>query len=200
MLISGILTVMLIFGAGDNIQLSIGPSYSSYLLYQNDEDSKGKWNLGGEIAIENIIPNIGFKLRGTKLSYEAPPEQGPYVWEYTPLSLCASFNILPFIKTPWLRVSVETGLGLYFWRGLYDDEVIVLPTGEEAEERDIGFVGGITVQLRPIKYLAIEYAMRYNYLASADIYKYGFDDKDEKIWENGVGIKFALPLGNSGNR
>jgi len=200
MLISGILTVMLIFGAGDNIQLSIGPSYSSYLLFQNDEDSKGKWNLGGEIAIENIIPNIGFKLRGTKLSYEAPPEQGPYVWEYTPLSLCASFNILPFIKTPWLRVSVETGLGLYFWRGLYDDEVIVLPTGEEAEERDIGFVGGITVQLRPIKYLAIEYAMRYNYLASADIYKYGFDDKDEKIWENGVGIKFVLPLGNSGNR
>lgn len=193
MLLSGILIATLLFGASDNLQLSIGPSYSSYLLFQNDEDAQGKWNLGGEIAIDNIIPNIGLKLRGTKLSYETPIE-GPYVWEYTPLSLCASFNMLPFLKLPWLKVSVETGLGLYLWRGLYDGEVIVLPTGEEADERDIGFVGGATVQLRPIKYLGIEYAMRYNYMASADIYKYGFDDKDDKIWENGVGIKFILPL------
>jgi hypothetical protein len=194
MLLSGILTATLLFGASDNLELSIGPSYSSYLLFQNDEDSKDKWNLGGEIAIDNIIPNIGFKLRGTKLSYEALPEQGPYVWEYTPLSLCASFNILPFLKTPWLRASLETGLGLYLWRGLYDGEVIVLPTGDKVEERDIGFVGGVTLQLRPIKYFGIEYAMRYNYIASADIYKYGFDDKDDKIWENGIGIKFILPL------
>ena len=194
MLISGILIATLLFGASDNMQLSIGPSYSSYLLFQNDEDAKGKWNLGGEIAIDNVIPNIGFKLRGTKLTYEAPPEQGPYVWEYTPLSLCASFNILPFLKTDLVRVTIETGLGLYLWRGLYDGEVIVLPTGEKTEERDIGFVGGATLQVRPIKYLGIEYAMRYNYIASADIYKYGFDDKDDKIWENGVGIKFILPL------
>jgi hypothetical protein len=194
MLLSGILTAALLFGASDNLELSIGPSYSSYLLFQNDEESIGKWNLGGEIAVDNIVPNIGFKLRGTKLTYEAPQEQGPYVWEYTPLSLCASFNILPFIRIPWLHVSVETGLGLYLWRGLYDGEVIVLPTGEEADERDIGFVGGATVQVRPIKYLGIEYAMRYNYIASTDIYKYGFDDKDDKIWENGVGIKFILPL------
>jgi hypothetical protein len=194
MLLSGILTATLLFGASDNLQLSIGPSYSSYVLYQNDEDGKGKWNLGGEIAIENIIPNIGFKLRGSKLSYEAPPEQGPYEWQYTPLTLCASFDILPFLKTPWLKASIETGLGLYLWRGLYDGEVIVLPTGDKVDERDIGFVGGVTVQIRPIKYLGIEYAMRYNYIASADIYKYGFEDKDDKIWENGIGVKFILPI------
>jgi len=194
MLISGILAATLLVGASENIQLSIGPSYSSYLLFQNDDEAIGKWNIGGEIAVDNIIPNIGLKLRGTKLSYDAPAEQGPYTWEYTPLSFCTSFNILPFLKIPWLRVSVETGLGLYFWRGLYEGEVIVLPNGEKAEERDIGFVGGATIQLRPVEYLGIEYAMRYNYIASTDIYKYGFDDKDDKIWENGVGIKFILPL------
>lgn len=194
MLLSGILIAAYLFQPNDNIEFSVGPSFSSYQLFQNDEESMGKWNLGGEIAIDNIVPNIGFKLRGTKLSYEAPPEQGPYVWEYTPLSLCASFNILPFLKTPWLKVSLETGLGLYIWRGLYDDEVIVLPTGEKAEEKDIGFVGGLTIQVRPMKYLGIEYAMRYNYMASAEIYKYGFDDKDDKIWENGIGVKFILPL------
>jgi len=194
MLLSGILIAACLFQPNDNIEFSVGPSYSSYLLFQDDEESKGKWNLGGEIAIDNIIPNIGFKLRGTKLSYEALPEQGPYVWEYIPLSMCASFNILPFLKTPWLKVSLETGLGLYIWRSLYDDEVFVLPTGEKAEEKDIGFVGGLTIQVRPIKYLGIEYAMRYNYIASAEIYKYGFDDKDDKIWENGIGVKFILPL------
>ena len=194
MLLSGILAAMLLFAAGDNIELSIGPNYSSFLLFQDDEESIGKWNFGGEIAINDFIPNIGVKIRGTKLTYEAPSEQGPYAWDYTPLSLCASFNILPFLHTPWLRVSVETGLGLYFWRGLYEGEVIVLPTGEKVEERDIGFVGGATVQLRPVKYVGIEYAMRYNYIASTDIYKYGFEDKDDKIWENGVGVKFILPL------
>lgn len=194
MLLSGILIAACLFQPNDNMEFSVGPSFSSYLLFQDDDESQGKWNLGGEIAIDNIVPNIGFKLRGTKLSYEAPPEEGPYVWEYTPLSLCASFNILPFLKTPWLKVSLETGLGLYIWRGLYDDEVIVLPTGEKAEERDIGFVGGLTIQVRPMKYLGIEYAMRYNYMASAEIYKYGFDDKDDKIWENGIGVKFILPL------
>lgn len=193
MLLSGILIVVSLFQAGDRFELSLGPSYSSYLLFQNEEDAIGKWNLGGEVAVENIIPNIGLKFRGTKLSYEAPPEQGPYVWEYIPLNLCASFNILPFIKTPVFKLSIETGIGLYFWRGLYNDEVIILPTGDKVEERDIGFVGGFTFRLRPIRYLGIEYAMRYNYIASADIYKYGFDDKDDKIWENGIGIKFIIP-------
>ncbi|MGD9380156.1 MAG: hypothetical protein PVI51_06270 [candidate division WOR-3 bacterium] len=194
MLLSGILAATLLFAAGDNIELSIGPSYSSYLLFQNDEEAIGKWNLGGEIAVDNVIPNIGFKLRGTKLSYEAPPEQGPYEWEYTPISVCASFNILPFIRIPWFKATIETGLGYYMWRGLYNGEVLILPTGEKAEEKDIGFVGGLTVQVRPIRYLGIEYAMRYNYLASAEIYKYGFEDKDDKIWENGVGVKFIIPL------
>ncbi|MGD8979776.1 MAG: hypothetical protein PVH23_06875, partial [candidate division WOR-3 bacterium] len=68
MLLSGILAATLLFAAGDNIELSIGPSYSSYLLFQNDEEAIGKWNLGGEIAVDNVIPNIGFKLRGTRLS------------------------------------------------------------------------------------------------------------------------------------
>ena len=194
MLLSGILAATLVFAAGDNIEFSIGPSYSSYLLFQDDEESIGKWNIGGEIAIDNIIPNIGFKVRGTKLNYEAPPEQGPYEWEYTPLSICASFNILPFIRVPWFKATIETGLGYYMWRGLYEGEVLILPTGEKAEEKDIGFVGGLTVQVRPIRYLGIEYAMRYNYLASAEIYKYGFEDKDDKIWENGVGVKFIIPL------
>jgi hypothetical protein len=194
MLLSGILAATLLFAAGDNIELSIGPSYSSYLLFQNDEEAIGKWNLGGEIAVDNVIPNIGFKLRGTRLSYEAPPEQGPYEWEYMPISVCASFNILPFIRIPWFKATIETGLGYYMWRGLYNGEVLILPTGEKAEEKDIGFVGGLTVQVRPIRYLGIEYAMRYNYLASAEIYKYGFEDKDDKIWENGVGVKFIIPL------
>ncbi|MGD8978984.1 MAG: hypothetical protein PVH23_02805, partial [candidate division WOR-3 bacterium] len=121
-------------------------------------------------------------------------EQGPYEWEYTPISVCASFNILPFIRIPWFKATIETGLGYYMWRGLYNGEVLILPTGEKAEEKDIGFVGGLTVQVRPIRYLGIEYAMRYNYLASAEIYKYGFEDKDDKIWENGVGVKFIIPL------
>jgi hypothetical protein len=194
MLLSGILAATLIFAAGDNIEFSIGPSYSSYLLFQNDEESIGKWNIGGEIAVDNVIPNIGFKLRGTKLSYEAPPEQGPYGWEYTPLSICASFNILPFVRVPWFKATIETGLGYYMWRTLYEGEVLILSTGEKAEEKDIGFVGGLTVQVKPIRYLGIEYAMRYNYMASAEIYKYGFEDKDDKIWENGVGVKFIIPL------
>ena len=194
MLLSGILAATLVFAAGDNIEFSIGPSYSSYLLFQDEEESIGKWNIGGEIAIDNVIPNIGFKVRGTKLSYEAPPEMGPYEWEYTPLSICASFNILPFVRIPWFKATIETGLGYYMWRGLYDGEVLILPTDEKAEEKDIGFVGGLTIQVRPIRYLGIEYAMRYNYLASAEIYKYGFEDKDDKIWENGVGVKFIIPL------
>ena len=193
MLLSGILIITSLFQASENLEFSLGLNYSSYLLFQDTLEAKGKWNIGGEIGVDNVIPNIGLKLRGTRISYEAPPDSGPYVWEYTPLSLCTSFNILPFLKVPWLRVSVETGLGIYYWRGLYDSEVIELPNGEKAEEWDIGFVGGFTLQVRPVKYLGIEYVMRYNYMASAEIYKYGFYDKDDKIWENGVGVKFIIP-------
>ncbi len=194
MVLSSLLILTCLFPTSEKIEISVGPTYSSYLLFQDTTEAIGKWNIGGEIGINNIIPHIGLKLRGTMLRYDAPAEQGPYAWEYTPISLCASFDILPFLKTPWMRLSVETGLGIYFWRGLYDDEVIVLPTGDTFEETDIGFVGGVTLQIRPVKYLGIEYAMRYNYMASAEIYKYGFSDKDDKIWENGVGIKFILPL------
>lgn len=194
MLLSGLLILTSLFPAGEPVELAAGINYSSYLLFQDTTDAIGKWNVGGEIGIANIVPCVGLKIRGARLRYEAPPDQGPYVWEYMPLSLCASFNVLPFLRTPWLRLSVETGLGLYLWRGVYDDEVIVLPIGETVDETDIGFVAGVTLLFKPVKYLGIEYATRYNYIASANIYKYGFTDKDDKIWENGMGIKFILPL------
>lgn len=193
MLLSGILIIASLFQAGENIEFSLGLNYSSYLLFQDTLEANGKWNLGGELAVDNIIPHIGLKLRGSRIRYEASPEQGLEEWEYTPLSLCTSFNILPFLKVPWLHVSVETGLGVYHWRGLVDGEVVELPNGDEIKEWDIGFVGGFTFQVRPVKYLGIEYAMRYNYMASAEIYKYGFYDKDDKIWENGIGVKFIIP-------
>jgi len=181
-----------IIQGGDKIQFSAGPHYSYYLLYQDDKEAQGEWGIGGEISITNVIPNIGLKLRGARLRYE--DAENSYVYEYTPLSLCTSFNILPFLKVEWLRLSVETGFGFYLWQGLHDDEVIELPTGEKMEEKDIGFVGGLTIQLRPIKLIVLEYSTRYNYIASADIYKYGFTDKDEKIWENGFGLKVIIPL------
>ncbi|GAH59877.1 unnamed protein product, partial [marine sediment metagenome] len=40
---------------------------------------------------------------------------------------------------------------------------------------------------------ALEYATRYNYIASAELEKYGYFDKDEKIWEHGVGLKIFIP-------
>jgi hypothetical protein len=65
--------------------------------------------------------------------------------------------------------------------------------GEDKKGRDIGFVGGFTLQVKPFKFIALEYVTRYNYIASADIYKYGFEDKDEKLWENGIGLKIIIP-------
>jgi hypothetical protein len=192
-LMSGALILTSLFQASDKMEFSLGLNYSSYLLFQDTLEAKNTWSLGGEIGVDNIIPNIGLKLRGSRVSYEASPSQGLDTWEYTPLSLCTSFNILPFLKVDWLHASLETGLGLYYWRGLENGAVVELPTGEKIEEWDIGFVGGFTVQVRPVKYLGIEYTMRYNYIASAEIYKYGFYDKDDKIWENGIGVKFILP-------
>ena len=192
-LVSGMLILTSLFQAGGKMEFSLGLNYSSYLLCQDTLEAKGKWSLGGEIGVDNIIPNIGLKLRGSRISYDASPEQELDTWEYIPLSLCTSFNILPFLKVSWLRASLETGLGLYHWRGLQNGAVVELPTGDKIEEWDIGFVGGFTVQVRPVKYLGIEYAMRYNYIASAEIYKYGFYDKDDKIWENGISVKFILP-------
>ncbi len=190
-LLSSVLVLTSLVQWGENIKLSAGPHYSHYLLYQDDQEAQGKWGIGGEIAVVNLIPNIGLKLRGTRLRYE--DAENSYVYEYTPFSLCTSFNILPFLKLDWMRLSVETGFGLYFWRGLYNDEVIVLPTGEEMDERDLGFVAGLTLQVRPVRYIGVEYSTQYNYIASADIYKYGFLDKDDKIWEHGLGLKIIWP-------
>ncbi len=177
----------------ERITFSVGPYYSSHLLFQNDEDAKGLWNVGGEIGVAHIVPHVGLKLRGTMLRYDAPPEMGPYAYEYTPFTLCTSFDILPFLHMPWLYVSLETGAGIYWWKGLYDDVVIELPTGDTMEERDFGFVGGFTMQIKPLRFIALEGMMRYHYLFSSNIDKYGFQDKDDKIWENGVGLKFIIP-------
>lgn len=181
--------------SNERIEFTAGPHYASYILFQDEEDAMGKWHFGGEVGIANFIPHLGVKIRGSMLHYDAPEEQGPYAYEYTPLIFCTSFDLLPFFDIPWLAFTAETGLGVFFWKGLYDGEVIELPTGEKMEETDIGFIGGLTVQVRPIKYLGIEYATRYHYMASAEIYKYGFLDKDDKIWEHGVGVKLIIPIG-----
>jgi hypothetical protein len=187
---------MLLFAvqSTDQFEFSVGPHYASYLLYRDEEDAQGKWQFGAEVAVANFIPHLGIKMRGSMLHYDALAEPGPYAYEYTPLIFCMSFDLLPFYNAPWLALTAETGLGVYLWRGLYNGDVIVLPTGDKMEETDIGFVGGLTLQVRPIKNLGIEYATRYHYIASADIYKYGFSDKDDKIWEHGAGLKFILPL------
>jgi len=176
--------------ANEHIQFSIGPNYSSYQLFQDSSATQGKWHWGGEIGTINIIPNIGMKIRAAKLSYEV--EQGAYTYEYTPLTLCTSFNLLPFLKIDWLTLSGETGFGVYFWRKLHENEVVVLPTGK-VDEKDLGFVAGATLLIKPIRFIGLEFITRYNYIASADINKYGYSDKDEKIWENGLGLKIILP-------
>lgn len=194
-----IITSMLLFGSfvqsGEHIELSIGPHYAHHRLRQNEDEALGKWNFGGEIGIANFIPNIGVKIRGSWLRYETSEfTQLPYTYEYTPLTFCTSFNLLPFLHVPWLKCTLETGIGIYSWKGLMGSEVVTLPTGDTIEERDIGFVAGLTVQVRPLQFVGIEFASRYHYIASAEIYKYGFDDKDDTIWENGIGVKVIIPL------
>ena len=181
-----------LIGSNEHIEFTAGPHYASYLLFQDDKDEIGEWHFGGEIGVANFIPHIGIKIRGSMLHYE----QGPYIYEYEPFILCTSFDLLPFVDIPWLEFTAETGIGVYFWRGLYNGEVIELPTGDKMEETDVGFIGGLTVQVRPIRYLGIEYATRYHYMASAELYKYGFTDTDDKIWEHGVGVKFIMPIGH----
>jgi hypothetical protein len=73
------------------------------------------------------------------------------------------------------------------------DEVVLLSNGSTMEEKDIGFVGGLSLQVRPYKLIALEIASRFNYIASSDLEKYGYSDKDEKLWENGVGLKIIMP-------
>jgi hypothetical protein len=177
------------------IELSLGPHYANYGLRQNEEEVKNQWNLGGEIALYNFVPNIGIKIRGTKLEYDVPFDGYNWIYEYTPLSFCTSFNLLPFLKVQWLKLSLETGVGFYLWKALDENGAVVeyLPD-HTIEERDIGFVAGFTVQLRPLQFVGLEFASRYHYIASAEIYKYGFDDKDDTIWENGIGVKIIIPL------
>lgn len=175
----------------DGILFSFSPHYSYNYLYQNDLDPKGEWGFGGELEIKNFIPHIGLKLRASMVDY--PASAGSNAYEYIPFSLCTSFDILPFVEITWLNLTLETGFGLYLWRGLDNGTVVILPDGTEMEEKDIGFVGGLTLQLRPVRYLAMEYATRFNYIASADLEKYGYFDKDEKIWEHGIGLKVFIP-------
>ena len=182
--------------AGEHLEFTVGPHYASYLLYRDEEEARGKWHFGGEVSIANFIPHLGVKVRGAMLHYDALSEPGSYAYEYTPLIFCTSFDLLPFVNIQWLEFTAETGIGLYLWKGLYNDEVVVLPSGDEMKETDVGFIGGLTLQIRPIKYLGIEYATRYHYIATASIYKYGFSDKDDKIWEHGIGMKFIVPIGH----
>lgn len=179
---------------GNNgIMLSFSPHYSYNYLYQDDEDPKGKWGFGGELEIRNFIPHIGLKLRGNMVTYPAVAATDTYEYEFIPLTLCTSFDLLPFIEPTWFSLTLETGFGLYLWRALDNGSVVVLPDDTEISERDVGFVGGFTLQLRPVKYIALEYATRYNYIASAELEKYGYFDKDEKIWEHGIGLKIFIP-------
>ncbi len=184
-----LLSTLLLF---NRMQVSIGANYSNYQFYQDSLSGQGQWGIGGEIGLHNIVPGIGLKLRATKVRFESEVA-GAYAYEYMPLTLCTSFDILPFSHPQWLSLSIETGLGLYLWKGFYNEILIVLPEGEEMDEKDLGFVGGATLQIRPMKYFALEFASRYNYIASSDIYKYGYSDKDEKIWENGLGLKIIIP-------
>lgn len=196
--IACVLLVAAGLGASKHREFCLGTYYSSYQLthnsadfYATDQVSQSKWHYGVEAEIANIIPNIGIKMRGTMITYDT--ETG-YSYEYIPLTFCTSFNMLPFLEVDWLNFTVETGLGVYWWKNLYAGEVIELPTEGRAEERDLGFIGGVSLQVRPHRNIAIEGITRYNYIASTNLTKYGYFDKDEKIWENGVGVKLMIPL------
>ncbi|HEC79309.1 MAG TPA: hypothetical protein ENI34_09280 [candidate division WOR-3 bacterium] len=192
-LFTNVLILVFAIQEGGHIQFSLGPNYSVFQLFQDEEETETQWSFSGEFEMRDFIPHLGLKVRGTKLSFERSSTFGTYRYEYLPLTLCTSFDILPFIHSRWVRLSAETGIGIYLWKGFLNDEVITLPSGEKMEERDIGFIGGFTLQLIPLRFIGIEFSSRYNYLASSDIYKYGFYDKDEKIWENGLGLKLILP-------
>ena len=193
---TGLFTLLLLsttlYGS-NKIMFSFSPNYSYDYLYQDEQEPRGEWGVGGELEIRNFVSHIGLKFRGSRINYSALAGQNPYEYEYIPISLCTSLDLLPFFAKDWLGLTMETGLGIYFWRGLSNGALVVLPDGSTMDEIDLGFVGGFTIQLRPIKYIGLEYATRYNYIASSNLYKYGYYDKDEKIWEHGVGIKIILP-------
>jgi hypothetical protein len=185
-----LLPVAIILPAHGELHFSAGPHYSSYLLYMDDEDPVSTWGFGGEVAVHDFIPHISLKLRGAKVRYSNPFETIPYDYDYIPFTLTSSFDMLPFWDIPWLGLDLETGFSYSFWKALYDGDVVVLPTGDEMNERDYGFVGGFTVQVKPVKHIGLKFVSQFNYLASSNIYKYGYFDKDEKLWENGISITF----------
>lgn len=182
-----LILVLAVFAYGE-VSFSAGPHYASYLLYLDDEDAVSAWGYGGEVAVHDFIPRISLKVRGAKVRYDAPFEEVPYDYDYVPFSLCSSFDMLPFWDIPWLEVNLETGFCYCFWKVLYDGEVVELPTGDRIDEKDYGFTGGFTVRIKPIKHIGISFVSQFNYLASSDINKYGYFDKDEKLWENGISI------------
>ncbi|MGB9721646.1 MAG: hypothetical protein ACPL28_09225 [bacterium] len=177
----------------DKFQFFVGPSYSSYLLFQDTTESKEIWEWGVQTGISNIIPKLGMKFTGAKLRYDAPPEMGPYSYKYTPLTLTITYSLLPFLRNGLIQLNLETGFGWYLWQGLFNGQVITLPTGDKMDEKDLGFTGGLELQIKPIDNLAIFSQIQYHYLTSSNIYKYGYFDKDEKFFVNGFGLKFFFP-------
>ncbi len=193
--LSGLLVLTSLFQSSDKVEISFGPHYSPTMLYLDEEDPQTEGLYGGEVGIVNFIPHVGLKLRGGKVEYDAPVGYSATRFEYMPLILCTSFDMIPFLRLPWVRLTVETGFGLFLWRGVDSSgETIELANGETMDEKDLGFVGGITFQIRPVRYFGVEYAMRYNHIASSNLEKYGFFDKDEKLWEHGIGVKVVVPL------
>jgi hypothetical protein len=176
----------------DKFQFFIGPSYSSYLLYQDEEEEKETRQWGVQTGFANIIPKLGIKFTAASVRYDAPVELGPYSYKYTPLTITLNYNLLPFLKTGLIQINLETGLGWYLWRGLYENEVITLPTGEKMDEKDLGFTGGLELQIKPLNNLGIVSNLQYHYLTSSNIYKYGYFDKDEKLLVNGIGLRLFI--------
>ncbi|MEO0124164.1 MAG: hypothetical protein ABIL69_09215 [candidate division WOR-3 bacterium] len=178
----------------DARQVFIGPNYSNYLLFQDTlKESKGKYQWGIQIGVANIIPKLGIEFSGAIVRYDAPPDQGPFAYKYTPLTFTITYNLLPFLKTGLFQLHLKTGFGWYLWQGLFNDQVITLPTGDKMDEKDLGFTGGLEFQIKPLDNLALFSHLQYHYLTSSNIYKYGFFDKDEKFFVNGFGLKFFLP-------
>ncbi|MEO0136063.1 MAG: hypothetical protein ABIL40_03025 [candidate division WOR-3 bacterium] len=178
----------------DARQVFIGPNYSNYLLYQDTlKEPKSKYQWSIQIGVANIIPKLGIEFSGAIVRYDAPPEQGPFAYKYTPLTLTITYNLLPFLKTGLFQMHLKTGFGWYLWQGLFNDQVITLPTGDKMDEKDLGFTGALEFQIKPLDNLALFSHLQYHYLTSSNIYKYGFFDKDEKVFVNGFGLKFFLP-------
>jgi len=177
----------------DKFQVFIGPSYSSYLLYQDQDETKETWQWGIQAGIANIIPKLGIKFSATSVRYDTTMVFGKYSYRYTPLTITLNYNILPFLKTGLIKMEIQTGFGWYLWQGLFNDEVITLPTGEKMDEKDLGFTGGLELQIKPLDNLALFSSLNYHYLTSSNIYKYGYFDKDEKLLVNGFGLKIFFP-------